>query len=92
MIFFIILKAALLYFVIIFCALIAFSFNKATPVLPKADPKNGGLFLPGNFEMVVVTDSLGPTRRLAVNDNGDVYVKLLRLSAKKPADQKCSRR
>ncbi len=33
-------------------------------------------FLPGGFEAVVVVDSLGPARHLAVNDNGDIYVKL----------------
>jgi len=32
--------------------------------------------LPGNFEAVVVADSVGPARHLAVNDNGDIYIKL----------------
>ena len=44
--------------------------------LPRADANNGGLFLPGNFEALVVVDSIGPARHLAVNDNGDIYVKL----------------
>jgi len=44
--------------------------------LPAGDPNNGGIFLPGNFEAVVVADSIGPARHLAVNDNGDIYVKL----------------
>ncbi len=44
--------------------------------LPRGDRDNGGLELPGNFEAVVVVDSLGPARHLAVNDNGDIYVKL----------------
>lgn len=44
--------------------------------LPLGDPGNGGLFLPGNFEALVVADSIGPARHLAVNDNGDIYVKL----------------
>lgn len=44
--------------------------------LPLASPENGGLFLPGNFEAVVVADSLeGKARHIAVNDNGDIYVK-----------------
>jgi glucose/arabinose dehydrogenase len=47
----------------------------------KTNVKAGELFLPDNFESLVVTDSLGPTRHLAVNNNGDIYVKLLRLSA-----------
>lgn len=32
--------------------------------------------LPGDFEAVVVADSVGPARHLVVNDNGDIYVKL----------------
>lgn len=44
--------------------------------LPKASPRNGGLFLPGGFEAVVVTDSIGRARHLAVDSNGDIYVKL----------------
>src|SRR6185295_4505926 len=44
--------------------------------LPKGDPDNGGLFLPSNFEAVVVADDIGPARHIAVNDNGDIYVKL----------------
>jgi glucose/arabinose dehydrogenase len=44
--------------------------------LPSGDPDNGGLMLPQNFEAVVVADSVGGARHLAVNDNGDIYVKL----------------
>jgi glucose/arabinose dehydrogenase/cytochrome c553 len=44
--------------------------------LPDGDPGNGGLFLPSNFEAVVVADGIGPARHIAVNDNGDIYVKL----------------
>ena len=44
--------------------------------LPKGDPGNGGIFLPENFVAVVAVDSIGPARHLAVNDNGDIYVKL----------------
>lgn len=37
---------------------------------------NGGLFLPDGFEATVVVDSLpGRARHIAVNDNGDIYVK-----------------
>ena len=42
----------------------------------KADEDNGGLFLPDGFGALVVADSVGPSRHLAVNDNGDIYVKL----------------
>ena len=44
--------------------------------LPASDPDNGGLILPGNFEALVVSDSIGRARHIAVNDNGDIYVKL----------------
>jgi len=44
--------------------------------LPAADKNNGGLYLPGGFDAVVVADSIGRARHLTVNDNGDIYVKL----------------
>lgn len=44
--------------------------------LPAGDIDNGGLFLPDGFEAVVVADSIGNARHLAVNKNGDIYVKL----------------
>ena len=50
--------------------------NKRTFVIPKTDTDNGGLFLPDGFGALVVADSVGPTRHLAINDNGDIYVKL----------------
>jgi len=37
---------------------------------------NGGLFLPDGFGAVVVADSIGPSRHIAVKENGDIYVKL----------------
>jgi len=57
-------------------SVIIFSQCNRREGLPKGDPGNGGLFLPGNFEAVVVADSTGPARHMAVNDNGDIYVKL----------------
>lgn len=58
--------------------LITISFIKSnTPGgLPKGNSDNGGLFLPGGFEAVVVADSVGKARHLAVNKNGDIYIKL----------------
>ncbi len=47
-----------------------------TEELPASDADNGGLILPKNFEALVVTDSIGRARHIAVNDNGDIYVKL----------------
>ncbi|MBI3483226.1 MAG: PQQ-dependent sugar dehydrogenase, partial [Bacteroidetes bacterium] len=50
--------------------------NKKAIVILKTDADNGGLFLPDGFGALVVADSVGPTRHLAVNNNGDIYVKL----------------
>ena len=51
-------------------------FSACRSGLPDGDPGNGGLTLPGGFEAVVVVDSIGGARHIAVNDNGDIYVKL----------------
>lgn len=45
-------------------------------VLVRTDADNGGLVLPDGFGALVVADSVGPTRHIAVNDNGDIYAKL----------------
>jgi glucose/arabinose dehydrogenase len=50
--------------------------QKKIPATPKPDTDNGGLFLPHGFGALVVIDSVGLTRHLAVNENGDIYVKL----------------
>ena len=47
-----------------------------SPELPAADDDNGGLFLPDGFGALVVADSTGHARHLAINENGDIYVKL----------------
>lgn len=47
-----------------------------TVELPPGDPHNGGLFLPSKFEALVVSEGVGRARHIAVNDNGDIYVKL----------------
>jgi glucose/arabinose dehydrogenase/cytochrome c553 len=56
--------------------LVSFADFRINESLPPGDPDNGGLVLPGNFEAVVVADNIGRPRHLAVNTNGDVYVKL----------------
>ncbi|MEO2056524.1 MAG: PQQ-dependent sugar dehydrogenase, partial [Flavobacteriaceae bacterium] len=40
------------------------------------DPDNGGLILPDDFRALVVNEGVGESRHLAVNTNGDIYVKL----------------
>jgi len=44
--------------------------------LPNGDSDKGGLVVPDGFEVKVVADSVGSARHMAVNDNGDIYVKL----------------
>lgn len=53
------------------------SNGQASNLQPDSD--NGGLKLPTGFGAIVVTDGLGKARHLAVNNNGDVYVKLEKL-------------
>ncbi len=53
--------------------LMGFSLNNTRLA---ADADNGGLFLPDGFKALVVVDSLkGQARHIAVNSNGDIYVK-----------------
>ncbi|HTF18458.1 MAG TPA: c-type cytochrome [Chryseolinea sp.] len=44
--------------------------------LPAGDPDKGRLAVPDGFDVTVVVDSIGRARHLAVNENGDIYVKL----------------
>ncbi|MEX2232140.1 MAG: c-type cytochrome [Cyclobacteriaceae bacterium] len=66
------------YIKLLFICLITVSLSgcKSATELPVADADNGGLFLPGGFDAFVVADSTGRARHIAVNDNGDIYVKL----------------
>jgi len=66
-----------LYFLFIFGVLSQCTENMEKP-LPPGDHDNGGLFLPEGFEAVVVVDSIGSSRHLAINHNGDIYVKMRR--------------
>jgi glucose/arabinose dehydrogenase/mono/diheme cytochrome c family protein len=49
-------------------------------VIIDPDTDNGGILLPDKFAAIVVADSLGRGRHLAVNQNGDIYVHLRRLT------------
>jgi len=40
------------------------------------DQDNGGLMLPDGFRSLVVHEGVGQSRHIAVNQNGDIYVKL----------------
>ena len=63
-------------FIIIFITLFTSCESNKPFTIPDTDTDNGGLFLPNGFGALVVADSIGPSRHLAVNDNGDIYVKL----------------
>ena len=56
--------------------LISCTDNTSVYEVPATDPDNGGLILPQGFGALVVADSVGPARHLAVNTNGDIYIKL----------------
>src|SRR5258708_4977968 len=65
--------------VILFAVIIITSLTQCKLMNKSAadEPKNGGLILLEGFEAVVVVDSLpGAARHIAVNSNGDIYVKL----------------
>lgn len=48
----------------------------AAGTLPECDPDDGGLRLPEGFCALVVADSVGAARHLAVAGDGDIYVAL----------------
>ncbi|WP_276362509.1 c-type cytochrome [Daejeonella sp. H1SJ63] len=66
-----------LYIIPFLLLFITFGFSiYQNPKLPLADKNNAGLYLPDGFEALAVVDSLkGAARHLAVNYNGDIYVK-----------------
>jgi len=45
-------------------------------ILPPGDPDKGGLTVPDGFEVLVVADSTGAARHMAVAGNGDIFIKL----------------
>lgn len=70
-----------LFFILIICNQCSLKMESSSVAATKAVEytfaNDGGLFLPNDFKSVVVVDSLaGRARHIAVNDNGDVYVKL----------------
>lgn len=62
----------------ILLAFLGFSWNNTGRNHPASvAPDNDGLFLPDGFRAIVVVDSLkGEARHIAVNSNGDIYVKV----------------
>ncbi|MEZ4797245.1 MAG: PQQ-dependent sugar dehydrogenase [Flavobacteriaceae bacterium] len=64
------------YFLLILFAFLVNCQSDVSQIILKTDLDNGGLVLPEGFGALVVVDSIGESRHLAVNDNGDIYVKL----------------
>jgi len=60
----------------LFSLFILLSLVACEAPLPNGDADNGGLVLPGGFEALVVADSIGKARHLAISDHGDIHVKL----------------
>ncbi|MEZ5106669.1 MAG: hypothetical protein R2757_19355 [Draconibacterium sp.] len=63
------MKAKIFLLFLLVCGILAQCTRNIKEQLPPGDPDNGGLFLPGGFEAVVVVDSIGSARHLAVNYN-----------------------
>ncbi len=61
---------------IVSICLLQIQCHDASSNIPKTDADNGGLFLAPGFGAIVVTDSSGPARHIAVSDEGNIYVKL----------------
>jgi glucose/arabinose dehydrogenase/cytochrome c553 len=70
------MKSTINNFAFLFCACMIFIACGTKKENIVFDANNGGLFLPDGFGAVVVVDSIGPSRHIAVKENGDIYVKL----------------
>ncbi|MCP3928099.1 MAG: sorbosone dehydrogenase [Bacteroidetes bacterium] len=57
------------------------STQPADKIVKNNPNRDQSINLPQNFEAVVVADSVGRARHIAVNDNGDIYVQLRHLKA-----------
>ena len=68
----------LLFFILLLLLFTGCRKTKKAVILP--DRGNGGITLPANFGVVVWVDTLGRGRHIIVNDNGDVYVQLIKLN------------
>src|SRR5437868_10390978 len=63
-------------------SLLAFSgcIQKEDVIGLKPNKDNGGITLPEKFGAVVVVDSIGRGRHMAINSNGDIYLHLSKLA------------
>ncbi len=63
-------------FFFIFLIIITSCNNGNKIITPPSSKDNGGLIIPEGFGAMVVADSVGHARHIAVNSNGDIYIKL----------------
>ncbi|MEL6591965.1 MAG: sorbosone dehydrogenase, partial [Bacteroidota bacterium] len=54
--------------------------SQTMPGIVQADTNNGNIILPVGFGAAVVADDLGRVRHVAVRDNGDIFVKVRKLT------------
>ena len=68
---------------IVFTLLLAglMSCNQPKPVTFVPNQNNGGIILPEKFGALVVADTLGRGRHMAINSNGDIYLHMPRLNS-----------
>jgi hypothetical protein len=76
---------SLLFTVVVFSLSTTISIaNDSTKVVGKStiipDADNAGLKLPAGFGALKVADTVGRARHIVVNDKGDIYIKLSKLS------------
>lgn len=60
----------------ILCGILCQCSSQREWEMPLPDADNGQLYLPDGFEALVVIDSVGPTRHIAVSENADIYAQL----------------
>jgi glucose/arabinose dehydrogenase/cytochrome c5 len=68
------------FIVIAFIAIIFINCKPANKTVLVPDANNGGITLPEKFGAVVVVDTLGRGRHMAINSNGDMYLHLRALN------------
>lgn len=72
---------ACLFIIVSLVSIPACKKNKSNPSSLTPDADNGGLILQDGFGAITVAAETGKARHLAVNSNGDVYVKLSALNS-----------
>jgi glucose/arabinose dehydrogenase len=66
-------------FLLVSCLILVVSCRKGDSGELVPDANNGAISLPEGFAALVVADSIGPGRHIAVNTNGDIYLALREL-------------